>query len=836
MSNTAIRDLPYPFHHVVSIGSDVDHLIPRHGALMHSFLGESLGLHIGDSVWPHSTRPGRCSFFVGQHSKNDFPSEVDGHTVFGLLLREWHRGNIDHFHSWTSADTYLLRTDLDPPLSLNEPATVAIPPTTLPVGAAPYDIFRLWFRGLGDGQVEVELVTEEGRHKFLVPIEADKATGAEDGSVYDLAVQRSDLRRGRGFATATAAHLTPRGNVPLGATLVRFELDNFGRTTVVPQANLLRRLGIRPVYVSSHGGRSSTQNFGDVAESLVRDKRQATEARVVVSPEADVTASPFYHADLLHELGVEVIWPQMWERWREASHWYKEAFPPLRRWERTNLYFTSRTKFGALGRDSERAFEPARGGRGRERRRYMRLFVDAVRAHEKLLDPEKLERIFGSGVVRTHGHGSMLGLLLATSMARIDAMLPTVNFWYTHLGTIRHDHEIEPRQVFPLSIEEELFDLARHAYGIEVEEERRTWVPSAGTFLRYQLARLHVSDAVRVEGNRVVVTPKGDEVLGRLWPDVRAGTRDLHGVTVYVPDAQRAQLEVDGRDVLTFTRNEPDHTGRPSITIVDDHAPTVMLDRVPAAELGTVIGRGATLEDLPEPAVDGEAHFVVTSQRRGTAHVTISPASLHLWNTSHLFLRYRVAAGGAAVPWIALRMADGHTVGVAGGETRTRFDAWWTVHDRPDDSGSITNCVATAGLRFRRPPKRPARLPLPLGEVQAVVLGLEGAEPGDKLILDFLTALRPCSDGLGTDDTALLAGRIRGSEGRPVASATVRARWQGDERDVTSDEHGYYYVEGIPLGSLVEVAADVDGQTVTPRCGRWIDLRCHHAEIDIDAS
>jgi hypothetical protein len=42
---------------------------------------------------------------------------------------------------------------------------------------------------------------------------------------------------------------------------------------------------------------------------------------------------------------------------------------------------------------------------------------------------------------------------------------------------------------------------------------------------------------------------------------------DLGGLTFYVPDPQVAHLTIDGQDVLSLQRNEPDHTGRPSVSV-----------------------------------------------------------------------------------------------------------------------------------------------------------------------------------------------------------------------------------------------------------------------------
>jgi len=45
------------------------------------------------------------------------------------------------------------------------------------------------------------------------------------------------------------------------------------------------------------------------------------------------------------------------------------------------------------------------------------------------------------------------------------------------------------------------------------------------------------------------------------------GVSDLDGITVYVPDAERTRLVVNGREAAGVRRNRPDHTGRPSLSL-----------------------------------------------------------------------------------------------------------------------------------------------------------------------------------------------------------------------------------------------------------------------------
>jgi len=45
-------------------------------------------------------------------------------------------------------------------------------------------------------------------------------------------------------------------------------------------------------------------------------------------------------------------------------------------------------------------------------------------------------------------------------------------------------------------------------------------------------------------------------------------TTDLCGLTFYVPDPQATRMKIDGQEITNIQLNSPDHTGRPSISLV----------------------------------------------------------------------------------------------------------------------------------------------------------------------------------------------------------------------------------------------------------------------------
>ena len=71
------------------------------------------------------------------------------------------------------------------------------------------------------------------------------------------------------------------------------------------------------------------------------------------------------------------------------------------------------------------------------------------------------------------------------------------------------------------------------------------------------------------KNSQVKISSWKDEVTGERLPNKNYISRDLAGVTVYVPDSNTATVTMDGKSIFDFSRNPKDSTGRESITFLD---------------------------------------------------------------------------------------------------------------------------------------------------------------------------------------------------------------------------------------------------------------------------
>ena len=405
-----------------------------------------------------------------------------------------------------------------------------------------------------------------------------------------------------------------------------------------------------------------------------------------------------------------------------------------------------------------------------------------------------------------------------------------------------------PEAPFPAVTMDAFRDLADDYYNPAgtLAEDRRVWVPPSAVWANYRIMRAQLPEHISVDAatSEVNITSFMDPVLHQNLPDTRAGTRDLHGITIYVPHSEHATVKLDGKQLTTFTRNPADATGRESITIVDDNTPTTVFDRLPLDRLGKLDVANAefswqTPSDRTPETPPAYARLIATS---GEATLKLSPNDLQFFNVTHLSWSYRIRRADRTAPRGSLAVIwhtdEGATVSVAEGAGASlpqgADTGRWT---RPIPRDGEWRTVTFAQHDFLWAPGCEKRRvhPLALGQIQSVEIKLVGAEPGEILEIGAMQALRPSGNAVTVEQGLLLAGRVLAPSGRPQQGVVMTARMEdATVRTTATDASGYYVFGGIKRGAIVAVTARMAAGVCTPMRGAEIELRQNESEVDVD--
>ena len=845
-----IRPLPYPFHHVVSFSDDTDELKPWHEMALHRVFNEEMGLPISDAIWPHGSDR-LSTLFLGPNVPNRTPSGVDDQPTFALLLREWHRGNIDQFHGWNEDSTYQLRNELTPSVAMSSSSLILPIPETDPVVVDQQrQNIRIYFAG--DIPNDLSIVLRDNLGQSLTFNEADvqKALRIQVKSTRTDRFVDFIIPRNANNADTLALNLGRLSELQLnapscidgcGLAITKILRDDFSRQTVLGEAPDLAKWNIRPTLLTSHGGNTLNQDFGVAGRVLEVPRTPGTlfaNASVVVrrEPQATNPNSHAYHADLLRELGVDGVWAYFPER---RSDYFgplsiNAGDPPQSMTSSfEGFYNIPRTNPGEFDRSSPEAF---------------------AKDVEKLLPflsyNDRLDLY--CGVNCDSAQGDALALLIATSVEKITHGETVEHFWYTHFGSrgSSYEHTID-EPLTPVS-KKWLTKLVNLVYNFDgtVPERQRVWSPPASTWVRYQMMKNHIAEHLHVsaDGNIITIDPWKDPVTGRIVPDPRAGSRDVHGLTLYVADPAKARVFIANREFTTFTRNKADSTGRASITLVDDHTPTTLIDRVNLRDKGSVSEESGTMSEGIIESTTSEKIGVLslTADQTGSAEVLFQPSGIAMWNTSHIAFQIRKLAASAGrfsssgVVEIDLLMKNGDTIAI--NEMNAPENAFlpssqWSIAPLSANGEWRNETLSTSELDWpnhRFSEQNNHRPSLPLGDVRAVRIALSDAAPNTKLEIANLRALRANPNGESNDGSHVLFGRVTENGRKGLAGIKVKATTltQGTLKAIT-DQDGYFTLANIAAGEIISLKAQIDGRLCAPERGRRIDIQKNEAELDI---
>ena len=840
-----IRKIPYPFSHVVSFASDVDLQRPWHGAAIHREFNQGLGLTVSDSLWPQGGN-GSSSFFLGYNTLNRAPSGVGTIPVYGLTLREWHRGNVDHFHSWQEDGVYQVRNDIKPPVQLiktrttynlpkapdsityQTPQNIRLyfsekPPPELRIMLTDNDRAQISLRGnpnsVGEYS-EFDTETLGWFAEFIIPVKSHNPIRL---AVNSMKLTQVDL-------------IAPSCAKGCSAKLTRIERDHFSRQTVLSQSRWLKKWNVRPPLLTSHGGYSMIQNYGTNGKFLeIMPAAGTLNSKIGIVLKRESLAgrknSHAYHTDILKELSVVSVWPYFVTKVEDnyRNELPEREFPtfPVFSTEHEGVYNAIRSTIIYLDISSADGF----------------VKTMKVQAPEV---PSKIAKTLYCGTACNASQGDALSFLLANSLYSIKNGYKVMHFWYTHFGS--GGSKFKPSTMNPITSNtlhwmRQLADSVFN-YSGTIPNQNRIWSPPAGSWIRYQLTMSAIEQNTRVfpENSRVEITPWIDPVTNLEVPDPLAGSRDLHGVTVYVPYPERAKIWMRDKEITTFVKNPLDATGKPSITIVDDNSPTTIIGKVPLNYRGKVEIESGEFTDT-----SSENSFIsLKVDASGIAKIVFHPNDLSLWNTSHVNFKIRkrtssqTASGSSSFRFqINFVMKDGGVVSLveAGNPNENPASSRWVIPPVSVNKDWQRVTLSVAQLDWpdiERRIKGWSRPPLPIGPVDRIEIEIVNAEASGQLDLADFRALRPSGNGEARDGSKLVAGRVTHDGSRPLSNILVRAETEtGLAFSTVTNSEGYYFFYNQKRGEILKITAKIAGEICSPQKGIQIEIQQNEAEIDI---
>jgi len=531
-----IRELPYPFSSAISIVSDADSTKRiRYDAYCDAFLG--LGLDFGDSTflrWSYQDklrRGAESGFFSRDFSIGlTQPARAFERTrTFYESIIEFHKGNLDHFHSFLSGG----------------PKVVLI---RIPAG--------------GDGDVELQIGTMPTKGLWrasdldvmgvLVVGGAPSAItlGQANGQAAPYAERTFHPPAGGHARTLFLNTRPPEDETPIprfldvrgitvhgGAGVEYVILLSVHARLLIDRIEYLRSFGVEMNLITEHsrlhfrnprGGelddRQTAERLMEPAPILAVCGRYEDKTGVVFSTDSDDPESVVRVLPDLFGLGVRFL--------IVAAAESAVGFTPL------TLLSPTPTRAGGGGYWARRCLPNQR-------------------------DPPPGQMWDGTRT-RMESFTTRLRRVLAHTEGERGLVWPI----YTHLGGMDADDSLvdgstpNPHPYLDLDT---LHALQDRALGIS-GNGARIWFSRPSTLYDYALMLRSVGNSVKRSDNDIAIASWHDAVLDQRLP---CSPAQLYGLTFFVEDSAAAQVSLDEQPIETLIRNPADESGRESVTIAE---------------------------------------------------------------------------------------------------------------------------------------------------------------------------------------------------------------------------------------------------------------------------
>lgn len=788
-----VRPIPYPYFRCLSIPSDCCATRYCDVLYCHTFLSRQYGIDGTSSFFPFSSAM-NCSgdtlaIFDGRSLSPRLAAiTLEGQTLdqWPMLLTFFHRGWIDHLHSWSNGDAV--------GYSLFEPTTVAVVEgNKCEKTVEPHTIYDTTWEGIAlDLEVTKEVesfslcITDHAsvKHWIVYGEPLQNRSGWElktlpaEGKVYfHLADERLKTplgnlgRHNEGRLPFKSINFQVRGKKDATLRVNSLQLFDLTRAQIIKHMETMKRYNIFPVAYTYHGGCSNWANCVPLKEHrfAIDIKNHQDKAVKVFSenclPLGATAGAPAYHSDLLAQFGCRIFVGS------EVQAPFRSRFP-----DGTPAYVIK----------SRSPVIPEGSG------------IPKVTAHMAHFDD------LGGRIAAA--------LLEAPQFEQPCALYTHFNFYNATAfeGATQYLYLEQVKKLHPY-VEEGLKLLSNCKYNLDGKRRfsDRVWVCPIGVQGRFFQAQRKLKDHAKLQDDVVSITPWVDDVTKSTFPDPNHVTQDLHGQTFYVSNAQKTRVIVGEQEITSLTRNPKDFTGRESVTIISTDYPTSILDEVDFYERnGRVVQEKASSYFVTHESYTGKRALEVELEADGSGNIAWEPMRLNTYETDYLRFAYKKRNPDAKI-WIELVTVDGQRLVATEGELQGRQG--WKLAPW---SGPEFREVVLDFAEMQMPAK--GTKIVPRQKIRSVRFGMDNGKAGDSVFFDRVEFLSARGNRTHSGKGLIIGGQLKpGLDGEVVTMRVGK-----ETREVATSRGGWYIFHDVPVDAVVEVFCEQDGVRYRPLQGR----------------
>jgi len=754
-----VRALPYPFFTYLSVVSDPDSMKFADFEKIHALIHDKYQLNLSDQTFVSNGVGGKGESGLDvQHDKT--PAEPIDITRFYKLLQAHRHGIVEGIHGWHSLAFASNETSFKLETK-GSPVSQSIPFAN---------------RGVYDPQDHNYVVFEyrmpiAGSYCTLKANEqnlqlqsfVDQAPGMDCAIAWTVA--QAQLPKG---IADPQVEFTLQGFPGSYLEVRNLMLTNFSQARIAAERKFMQEYNLRFLVYSEHSRVRNELTLGARYDS-------ANDTRPHVLADNPQQAPNFYLMPDLEELGVTFI---------NASHHTAQA---------------DVVPISAI-------VHPHRFNDGSVRYNFKRFMSYPMRSDGTIQNPEmnlSWEPWLGYHVDR---------------LLRKSTLIGDGGIVYTHWGVFNPtDSTLSEASLLKL---EELQERHYNLSG-KTQSHKRVWVAPAAEMLLYARAMDRITEHATYDevANVVQVQSWYDSISRQTIPLPKTRAFGLANLTFYVRDSATARLLIDGREYTCLKRNPADHTGKQSVTIVDDYVPTVVFDEVdPLHKFGDVVSDNADSYFRHTQGFQGAKCLEIELQDTAGSSTWTLPA-ITSDHTSFVRFAYRKSNPKSRMN-LRLTFEDGGELTATEGELEKLLG--WQITPRDDDQWHDV-VLDLADVQGPKPLKR-----VPRGKLKSITLAAADAKAGDHVWFDAIEFLRNPIHPPHPQQQMLIAGRVE-----PAKDGVKVILDDGQNKRETVTKQGYFFFPNGPVkGSTVRVFAQLDDKMPRfPTSGRYVEVQANEVDL-----
>ena len=378
-------------------------------------------------------------------------------------------------------------------------------------------------------------------------------------------------------------------------------------------------------------------------------------------------------------------------------------------------------------------------------------------------------------------------------------------FWYTHIGTCETEFkELNLNiKIYPEEYEYYFKKLSNLYYNFEDNTDYRIFICSAASYVKYITIKKEILSNIKFKDNCIHINSWYSNESKKLRLDGRKWSSDLSFITIYT-EYNNSRLFINNKEYFNFYRNNKDKTGKYSITILDITSKTTLISNAPFVKSNVIKNININWSINSNVSINPKGLKFIISKKSLHSFIKIKLDNVYSYNTSHIGLKINTNISNMKYNIILnIKKKDYFSNNnvyqrIALIKNDKSVDSYFNTNVITDSINEIYIPIHT--IKFKN--KSYNNLPLPIGIIDSYEIHFYESNIGDYIEISDLSLYRPNPNFKNGD--LIISGVIKKHNMEYINNLNVRLVVYNKSPIVTNTINGRFNFK-LPYNSVYRI-------------------------------